>query len=138
MPLAVFVTNVDISSTSEEFATGLSHILCDRLHRDEGTVSVHIQPNQFILRGGSTDPAGYVTLCTSRGFGDIDHRRETSQKILDFIKEHLKLKSSSRFMVYMHTMSADDIGVDGGLVSDKYGCMGQGGPFDIRWHKITK
>ncbi|XP_041460700.1 macrophage migration inhibitory factor-like [Lytechinus variegatus] len=138
MPLAVFVTNVDVSSTMEEIATGLSHILADRLHREEEKITVHIHPNQFMLRGGSTDPAGYISLCTSRGFGDVEHRRETSQKILDFIKEHLKLKNASRFMVYMHTMSADDIGVDGGLVSDRFGCMGQGGPFDVRWHKLTK
>lgn len=138
MPLAVFETNVDISSIAEDFAKGLTHILSERLHREEQTISVQVRPNQFILRGGTTDPAGYVTLYTSRGYGDIEHRRETSQNILDFIKEKLKLKNSSRFMVYMHTMSADDIGLDGGLVSDKHGCMGQGGPFDTTFCKLIK
>ena len=51
-----------------------------------------------MFRGGSTDPAGYVSLCTSRGFGDVEHRRETSQKVLDYVKEQLKLKDSSRWV----------------------------------------
>ena len=61
-----------------------------------------------------------------------------SSFLLPLLSLSLSLSLFHRFMVYMHTMSADDIGIDGGLVSDRFGCMGQGGPFDVRWHKLTK
>ncbi|XP_071491301.1 macrophage migration inhibitory factor homolog [Diadema antillarum] len=135
MPLAVFQTNIKAEAFNDDFAVGLTNILADRLHRDGQDISVHIHPSQILYCGGTKEPSGYLILYTSRGFGDIERRRQLSQAILDFIKDKLKVPNLNRFMVYMQTTKADDIGLDGGLLSDRYGCMAEGGPFDVRYSK---
>lgn len=107
MPLCVFQTNVPSKDIPEGFEKELSQLLADILSKPIERISVTLQPEQRMCRGGTNEPTCLVIIWSIAVFS-AENNPAYADKLYPFIAEKLGIPND-RIVLLFHDIKAEQV-----------------------------
>jgi phenylpyruvate tautomerase len=108
MPAFVINTNVAKANIPATFLSEVSALAAKLAGKPEGYVMVHINPDQMMSFGGSTEPCA---LCTFGNIGRINNK-EFSKQMMDKIHKGIGV-DMGRMYIFFSSAEGGNVGYNG-------------------------
>ncbi|XP_043913873.1 macrophage migration inhibitory factor-like [Protopterus annectens] len=111
MPMFVVNTNAPGSAVTDSLYEELTNELAKAMGKPEQYIAIHINPDQRMWFGGTSEPCALCSLCSIGQIGGS--RNKTYSKLLsEQLKKHLGIPSD-RVYINFHDMPASNVGWSG-------------------------
>ncbi|KAF0295571.1 Macrophage migration inhibitory factor [Amphibalanus amphitrite] len=116
MPVLEIDTNVPQEKITPEVVQNLTKLLSEMLGLGLEWFPVVFRPNPLMMWGGTSEPCAVCRLTSVNNIDEEANRKHT-EKLFNFMKEHLGIPGNRMYILYT-SPSADDVGHKGVLISD--------------------
>ncbi|KRZ18487.1 Macrophage migration inhibitory factor -like protein [Trichinella zimbabwensis] len=106
MPIFTLNTNVKATDVPSDFLSSISTLIGDMLSKPESYVAVHINTDQQLSFGGSTNPAAFGTLMSIGGI-EASRNRDHSNKLFDHINKKLGIPKNRMYIHFVNLRGSD-------------------------------
>ncbi|GFR16066.1 macrophage migration inhibitory factor [Trichonephila clavata] len=100
MPTLVLNTNVSKDKIPEDFLQNTAKLVAEVLKKPISYVVVHVNPDQMMSWGGTSDPCAVGTLGSIGNLGTPQNVK-ISKVLFDHVKDNLGIKSDRMYITYV-------------------------------------
>ncbi|KAL1241286.1 hypothetical protein TSPI_10288 [Trichinella spiralis] len=111
MPIFTLNTNIKATDVPSDFLSSTSALVGNILSKPGSYVAVHINTDQQLSFGGSTNPAAFGTLMSIGGI-EPSRNRDHSAKLFDHLNKKLGIPKN-RMYIHFVNLNGDDVGWNG-------------------------
>ncbi|PRD30574.1 UNVERIFIED_CONTAM: Mif [Trichonephila clavipes] len=116
MPTLVLNTNVSKDKIPEDFLKNTAKLVAEVLKKPISYVVVHVNPDQIMSWGGTSDPCAVGTLGSIGNLGTSQNVK-ISKVLFDHVKDNLGIKSDRMYITYVD-LERSNVGYMGTTFAD--------------------